>query len=560
MKLRCDYFSKLETKKGKRIRPALCFFLIVLSALCQPVCAQFKGDSLLGVAEKQTDDSIKGYYYEVAGREFHLAGEHERAMSMALKALDVYKRTGNLSKQGFMYDNIAGVYYRLENRKEALAYMKKGLEARIKANDEVGIALSLVNIGVLTKDAGENEKALEHYFKALKILRKNNLTQRYGMVLNNIGVAYMHMEQYHKALDYFEQSLEAKKENKDMPERNLSTMNNMGYMLGKTGQYEKSREILEESIREGTRLNLPTKVVRARRMLSEILHDAGLYEDAYEQRLKYEELQDSLITEETVLKVNELKEQYEAEKKDREITELKLEKHANDEQQKLRWLAVACLLAGLVTAGFFYSRQRKLKEATVRAGLEQRALRAQMNPHFIFNSLNAIQDMYTGGEMEQANDYIEDFGVLLRGILDNSGKERISVKDELQILERYLHLEKIRNENKLAYEITVDENIDQLNTLVPSLIIQPLVENAIWHGILPSKEPGKVKVNLRSSETDKFLVCTVEDTGVGIDNDKMMQQRSHEPKGLELIRQRLGTDLKIERMDQGTRVTITIPV
>jgi sensor histidine kinase YesM len=190
-----------------------------------------------------------------------------------------------------------------------------------------------------------------------------------------------------------------------------------------------------------------------------------------------------------------------------------------------------------------------------RTDLEHKALRAQMNPHFLFNSLNSIQRMFVEGNTDAANEVMADFSSLLRRILNNSGKSRISLKEELDTLRLYLDIERIRCDNCFDYDIVLDESVDKLNMQVPPLVIQPFAENAIWHGVLPKKSEGHIRIHLSKVLSGDFITCVVLDNGVGMDKNM-----SSESKGISITEQRLGTKVIFEDPDDGgTRVILQIP-
>jgi sensor histidine kinase YesM len=208
-----------------------------------------------------------------------------------------------------------------------------------------------------------------------------------------------------------------------------------------------------------------------------------------------------------------------------------------------------------------YLRIRKSKEKQLTAELEQKALRAQMNPHFIFNSLNSIQRLYIEGEEDIANDYMADFSNLLRRILENSSMDKVSLKEELRSTILYLDLEKMRTDNLFNYEIEIDPNVDQLNTFVPPLILQPYLENAIWHGIMPKNEQGKI--TLRINKIEKIgLECIITDNGIGM-KESLNQKGStmRESKGMSITSDRLGGENHVfisELESGGTEVKLRI--
>jgi sensor histidine kinase YesM len=200
------------------------------------------------------------------------------------------------------------------------------------------------------------------------------------------------------------------------------------------------------------------------------------------------------------------------------------------------------------------------------------ALRSAMNPHFIFNSLNSIQYYISKNEKKLAINYLSLFSKLIRNILNSSVNISTSLDKELEVLEYYIQLEKLRFEDKFQYRIEVDEEIDKEHTMIPSLILQPFVENAILHGLVPNHEPGELLI--RIEETDDGILCTIQDNGIGREEAirlKELQKKSHISFGVSLTSERLGiinktnnvavkfTDLRDEEnRPTGTKVELSI--
>ena len=207
--------------------------------------------------------------------------------------------------------------------------------------------------------------------------------------------------------------------------------------------------------------------------------------------------------------------------------------------------------------------------------LENTALKSQMNPHFIFNCLNSIQQSIFSGDTMSANSYIAGLAGLIRMTLNNSSRTFVVVKEEVDYLSSYLELEKMRFKDKIDYEITVDPSIDQSNVLIPPMLIQPYVENSLHHG-LQYKEGGSGHISIRMDRQGDLLVVTIEDNGVGRTHKKgkMTDYRGHSPKGMALTEDRIiilralyGNNIGIEILDlldasaspAGTRILIRLP-
>ncbi len=213
------------------------------------------------------------------------------------------------------------------------------------------------------------------------------------------------------------------------------------------------------------------------------------------------------------------------------------------------WFRALCilLLLGLIYAYFRFRLYLVKKEAKNRAAfreelaqLEMKALRAQMNPHFIFNALNSIQTFMMKNQTEQALAYLSRFARLIRNVLDTSQLNNISITRECSMLENYLELEKLRLDNKFDYTITVDPQLDSDFVEIPAMVLQPFVENAIWHGLLHMEDRGLL--NIAFIKENGRIHVTVTDNGIGRDAATSIKQFSHPThvsRGLQITKDRL---------------------
>ncbi|MES2628393.1 MAG: histidine kinase [Bacteroidota bacterium] len=208
------------------------------------------------------------------------------------------------------------------------------------------------------------------------------------------------------------------------------------------------------------------------------------------------------------------------------------------------------------------------------AQMELKALQAQMNPHFIFNSLNSIQKFIGRNDKESAYRYLSRFGSLIRTILNNRGSGFQSLREEVNLLDLYLQLELLRLEDKLSYRIIVADDIDQDNIFLPTMVIQPFVENAVWHGIMPLGKPGTITIHFERKAG--LLRCVIQDNGVGRKKSeelKNSKRARHTSAGMAITRERLNflsltedLESKIEITDlegeagSGTIVELLLPV
>ncbi|RYY48244.1 MAG: hypothetical protein EOO06_10675 [Chitinophagaceae bacterium] len=209
---------------------------------------------------------------------------------------------------------------------------------------------------------------------------------------------------------------------------------------------------------------------------------------------------------------------------------------------------LSVLLLAAIIYLFYRTRVRHIrKEAKLHSDyairlneLENSALRTQMSPHFIFNSLNTINSFINRNDATKANQYISKFSRLIRLILDHSRQKKITLAEELEVVELYVQLERIRFDNKFAYQIEIDEAISTDTTEIPPLIIQPFVENAILHGLLPLQSGGLLRVIL--SRKANSILCVIEDNGIG------RKQAALNKPGYTAHRKSHGIDITLKRI------------
>jgi LytS/YehU family sensor histidine kinase len=284
-------------------------------------------------------------------------------------------------------------------------------------------------------------------------------------------------------------------------------------------------------------------------------------------------------------KVAEMQTRYETEKKQKEIellkkdTEIKQLEIAKQKDQKIIFSIVAGFL--LLTGIFLFSRYR-LRQNNLRIVLEkknleteQKLLRIQMNPHFIFNSLNSVQGYISANNSFLAMTYLAKFAKLMRYILENSRKNMILLEDEINALTLNMELERIRFKENFDFKVVVDEKLDPSALFIPPMLIQPFIENAMKHGLRNKSGNGMLEVNFKPA--GKLIYCTVKDNGIGREAaEKLKKEKNpnHKSVGMEVtaerievLRQQYKEDISIIISDltnpdgsaAGTEVKLRIP-
>lgn len=224
------------------------------------------------------------------------------------------------------------------------------------------------------------------------------------------------------------------------------------------------------------------------------------------------------------------------------ISQLEKERELKDELIRKKnvfnygLIGALILLTGLVI--FIFRTLKKVQIKNKKIALQ--SLRREMNPHFIFNSLNSVNHFIATNNELEANQYLTKFSKLMRGVMENSTEDFIPFQQELDLLENYLALEKTRFADKFDYEVDVDENLNVHSQQVPGMLVQPFLENAIWHGLRYRTEKGFLKLSFEKEE--QYLKVTIEDNGIGIEESKKQKtqhQKTREGRGMKNTLERI---------------------
>ncbi|MAU14998.1 MAG: hypothetical protein CMH46_05600 [Muricauda sp.] len=456
--------------------------------------------------------------------------EYDRALENYRAYLETSQAMGNRAEEIKALSNIAIIYNDTENFKEGVSYLNKALELAKQEENDLFIAAVTNNLALAYKNLGEHQKALDHYKEAVAIAQKIDNKYIEASALNSIGKINVLLKNYTVAETNANKALTLSKE--------------IGAMEWEADSWE---------------------------VLSKVHEQNGKMAEAMNAYKKHIQLRDSVLNEEKKSELTRKEMQFEMERQ---------QAVANEEikrQQLVKniYLIGAILLVLLAIFGYYiYKRRRdeleKKKNAEFNAKVsetELKALRSQMNPHFIFNSLNSISDFISKNDIQQADDYLVKFSRLTRAILENSEKKSITLNEDLELMELYMQIEAIRLENKLHHKITIDQDIEPNNTLVPPLILQPFIENSIWHGIAPKKGDGHIAIKIEK-EGD-MLKYVVDDNGVGQPKKNMREKKSNGSFGIKITKSRIDilSHIKnkkgsINLMDkpEGVRVEITLPL
>ncbi len=565
----------------------------------------------LKICEETGDKKGIGIAYHNIGNVHIYQGSYEKAIMYYQKSLKICEELGDKIGMGLSLVNIGTVHKDQGNYEKAIMYYQKSLKLCEELGDKRGMGICFGNIGNVHFGQGNYEKAILYYQKYLKLCEE--LGDKRGMGMSFVYIGNVYYEQgssdsskilaaymYDKAMEYYQKSLKISEELGDKQEIAL-ILGNIAELNNKQENFHKAIKFAEKSLNISREIGALLREMEAYEHLSTAYEGLNYTGKALEYYKLYTDAKDSLFNEEKNKQITEIETKYETEKKEKEIEILNKDKQILLQDKKLQVLELSkkqkkivkqriIIILGFIIFLFFsllliiYFRTKEIKK---RSFLQQelnkymqKALSQQMNPHFIFNSLNSIQSYILQNDKRTSNKYLTKFANLMRITLENSQHHTIPIQNELQALNLYLELEALRFKEKFDFTISVDKNIDTLSYKIPTLLIQPYVENAIWHGIMNKETKGKIKIELKLENNTDFygIVCYIGDNGIGREKAmeiKKKKNQSHQSLGTKIQETRLNlinslygsnmnikyTDLKDENGNaQGTKVELRVPV
>ncbi|MUV03655.1 tetratricopeptide repeat protein [Flavobacterium rakeshii] len=497
------------------------------------------------------------------------------------KALKLYKEAKQQEIVLRLYNNIGIVYKAQKEYDKALEYFNKALAIQKEIGDSSS-AITITNIGNIYLLENKPEQALASFQEALAIFNEHENKRGLGELYNAMGQYYEKTgkyvraeENYYKGLNVFE----------DVSEKYgaSASLAYLGDLYAKQGNDTKALEYLGKSSVYAEEIGVLEQVKSSEKSISELYEKKGDYKQALIHYKKFEKAKDSINNAENIKNMVREEMNYEMERK-AEMQKAEADKKQaiyNEEvkrhNQQMFFVVLFILL--LFGIAFLVSNRRQLKKTLTLqkelAEYEQKALHLQMNPHFVFNCLGSISSFIVQNGTDSAIKYLSKFSKLMRLTLEYSKESLIPIDSEIEGLRNYLELEQLRFNNLFEFTITKDPDIED-DMAIPPLLLQPFVENAILHGLVPKKEKGVIKVDF-ALDGEK-LICTVTDNGIGFTKSKEMKVNSvtvHKSMALEITRKRLeviqaftSKTSKVEIEDMmtsegqsgGTRIVLNLPI
>ena len=458
-----------------------------------------------------------------------------------------------------VYRGLADIYLMLNKPDKVDIYNKLLYDVSVAEKNQEYTARALFRLAESSLRDSNVNQSTRYYKESLKIRMEKGDSSLFPLILNRIGWNYYLAKQFDSSIDYFTQSI--------MVGEKLNSYANLANAYGNIGTIYRDKKEYKKALYnygKSTAYSLSNKdwfnLSWLYNDMSSMYVSLGDYKKAYECAVLYKQYADSLSNQRYNIGLGDARTKYETDAKEKELEFLALKY----EKQQYLVYGFAGFFFLVVVIGFLLFRQsrltsrRKITEMNHRISeITQANLRQQMNPHFIFNTLNSIQYYMYQHDKISTNNYLTKFSSLMRKTLENSQHTSIPIKDEMDALQLYLELEMLRFKEKFDYSIFVDEEIDTLLYKIPTMLIQPYVENAICHGLINREGKGKLGIELLFRKD--HLLCIIQDDGIGREAAMKIRQekeQNHNSLGTKITESRLdlansiyGMQMKVQYTD-----------
>ncbi|MFN8309883.1 MAG: histidine kinase [Chitinophagales bacterium] len=460
------------------------------------------------------------------------------AAELSLKGLELVRQHGRAVDAVHHLSMLQKIALKSGDDDKAIEYAEEILRIKDSNNDQTSLTGTAKLLGKLYLKKGDTDKAQHYFLREVALHQAPVNAERKTILQRRDAESYFLAGLKNEAFVFSKEAIRAAEEENNLRELGNATFQ-MGHICFLNENYDEAISCLEQSIKIRGEDVAAADRITTLDLLQQAYANTGSHQKAYETLVLKVKDDAQLVNSERVKEVTLLNQRYETEKRESELRELKI-------------------------------RQQQLELA--RTSSELKAIKAQMNPHFIFNALNSIQEMFFIGDKRMANEHLGQFSSLTRDILKASRRQHISVPEEVEMLNKYIRLEGMRFENDFSFSIELEDEEALEDVTIPPMLIQPYVENAIRHGLLHKKGPKQLKVRFSLNEENTLLECCITDNGIGREAAALINRNRsalHESfstqansKRLELLNQGREQKIGAQYTDSadGTSVSIFIPV
>lgn len=547
----------------------------------------------LVLAKKHHDFERVNYIYNSMGIVYKRIGDYPKSQSFYLKRIKLIDSLDLDQDTSSPYLNLGVLYGLMGEQDKAIESYEKSLNVfKGKESDRESLKnVVLSNLAEIDFENGDYEAALEKFLNSSAYYGKLNDNIELCAHYSNIGNCYMELKRWGLANEYYQRSLDLA-EQLSIKQEIAKAQYKLADLMFRQKKFNEALAYSTNSLKTLDSLNGYREKRDAHEMAYKVYEAIGQPTRATYHLKQTMAYGDSLLNETKIKEIQNLQVRHDVYLKDKEIKEGELQMALLNTQvslnnKRLAYMTVIALLL-LFSASLLYFRFSAKKKSnavlmeknklishqnevieSMNVELEKRMLRAQMNPHFIFNSLNSIKHLVNSGDKENALKYLSKFSKLLRQVLESSVNVSLVLKEEIELLKIYVELEALRFDNSFSYSFHVDENLDLYQNEIPMLLVQPYIENAIVHGLLPKVGPKRLQISF--IDKAEHLECIIEDNGVGFNPRSDNGKEKRISRGMSITERRINALrkfseqelIKVESLNNGgktgTRVTIIIP-
>lgn len=461
------------------------------------------------------------------GNLYRAKAKYAEAIEDYQSALEICVRTNDKSLEARVLNSIGGVYFELMQYDKSIEFISKALNIYTNHFPELvsDICLINTNLGNISISMGEYERAFEYLERADNI-NKDIQNDYYGALIHSgMGLSYLNVGELDKSENEFRTALDysIKAEN---VQSEIAVLANLGNLYKAMGNYMLADSIMVNALDKANQVGdkyLITQVLQELIDLNEVVEN---YKGALSYQKQFMAYRDSMVNMDLKSKLISAELKYENIQKENQI--IALNSKSKTQEYKLKqnryFLIIAVSIFGLIIliALLIYQRNRYHQREKI-SDMENKMFRLQIKPHFIFNVLSSIQNYVGKSDGKEAKVYLAKFARLIRNVLEQTQNDYISIAREIQLLEYYSDLQRLRFDNQFDFEVIVDDAIDPEEILVPPMIIQPLIENSIEHGLKNISYKGLIQLNFKKS--DESLIIEIADNGVGMDYSQLKSRK-----------------------------------
>lgn len=518
---------------------------------------------------KNTPDSIRADIYYYSGIVYYRSGDKKTSLEYFIKAVPLYEKTANMDGLILTYCKLSDVLVTDSQNKEADDYKNKAIAllpklkkpyAKIFARN----LLSRIYMDLRVISPAYIDSSIVIAKEAYELIKEYGYYTRAYPILNIISDNYFVKNEFDLGLQYGKEALKYRKYL--YPGEIIMSYMKFADYYNEKGESNKALLYLDSVKGQLPYINVQYYWFSYYQRYFQFNKKAGNLNEAIYGMEHFISIRDSLYNVDKSKEINALVQKYDKVENEKKIMELSKEKEIASVNTKFLIAGIIASLFAVIIIVFFY-RQSTIKNKLKTIETEQRLNRARMDPHFFFNALSSLQGLVNDdSKREEASNYISNFSKIMRQSLESTYIETVSIEQEIDFLTNYLELQKLRTGNKFNFRFQFDKDLEINELLIPSMILQPFIENSIEHGFANAEQGGIITIAFALNESN--ILVSIIDNGIGL--SAAAKNKDHTSRAIQIIKDRLyllnqkhktnATFVIGQNLNGGTKVEIVLPI